>query len=103
MAEAGPNDQTTPAAEPSATLAPGEVPFILERLVPFTRELSVIAVRARTGETAVYPLVENHHRGGILRLRAELIVDLVLMIGAAQRIGIARAAHHGHFIRRQIA
>jgi 5-(carboxyamino)imidazole ribonucleotide synthase len=65
---ARPNDQTTPAAEPSAALAPGEVPFILERLVPFTRELSVIAVRARTGETAVYPLVENHHRGGILRL-----------------------------------
>jgi 5-(carboxyamino)imidazole ribonucleotide synthase len=45
-----------------------EAPFILERLVQFTRELSVIAVRARTGETAVYPLVENHHRGGILRL-----------------------------------
>jgi len=32
------------------------------------RELSVLAVRGRTGETAVYPLVENHHRGGILRL-----------------------------------
>ncbi|HXN53852.1 MAG TPA: 5-(carboxyamino)imidazole ribonucleotide synthase [Candidatus Acidoferrum sp.] len=43
-------------------------PFMLERLVPFTRELSVLAVRGRTGETAVYPLVENHHRGGILRL-----------------------------------
>jgi 5-(carboxyamino)imidazole ribonucleotide synthase len=49
--------------------APGEdAPFILERFVQFTRELSVLAVRARTGETAVYPLVENHHRGGILRL-----------------------------------
>jgi 5-(carboxyamino)imidazole ribonucleotide synthase len=47
---------------------PGEAPFILERFVSFTRELSVIAVRGRTGETAVYPLVENHHRGGILRL-----------------------------------
>ena len=45
-----------------------EAAFILERFVPFTRELSVLAVRARTGETAVYPLVENHHRGGILRL-----------------------------------
>ena len=43
-------------------------PFLLERLVPFTRELSILAVRGRTGETAVYPLVENHHRGGILRL-----------------------------------
>jgi 5-(carboxyamino)imidazole ribonucleotide synthase len=43
-------------------------PFILERFVPFTRELSVLAVRSRTGETAIYPLVENHHRAGILRL-----------------------------------
>jgi 5-(carboxyamino)imidazole ribonucleotide synthase len=42
--------------------------FLLERLVPFRRELSILAVRGRTGETAVYPLVENHHRGGILRL-----------------------------------
>ena len=43
-------------------------PFLLERLVPFSRELSVLAVRARDGETAAYPLVENHHREGILRL-----------------------------------
>jgi 5-(carboxyamino)imidazole ribonucleotide synthase len=46
----------------------GQAAFVLERLIPFTRELSVLAVRGRTGETAVYPLVENHHRGGILRL-----------------------------------
>ena len=45
-----------------------EASFILERFVKFQRELSVLAVRARTGETAIYPLVENHHRGGILRL-----------------------------------
>ena len=45
-----------------------QAPFVLERLVPFARELSVLAVRGRTGETAVYPLVENHHRAGILRL-----------------------------------
>src|ERR1700738_5159957 len=53
--------------------AKSEVPeqtaaFILERFVPFTRELSILAVRGRTGETAVYPLIENHHREGILRL-----------------------------------
>jgi 5-(carboxyamino)imidazole ribonucleotide synthase len=42
--------------------------FILERFVPFTRELSVLAVRSRNGENAIYPLVENHHRSGILRL-----------------------------------
>jgi 5-(carboxyamino)imidazole ribonucleotide synthase len=45
-----------------------KVQLILERFVPFTRELSVLAVRSRAGETAFYPLVENHHRGGILRL-----------------------------------
>jgi 5-(carboxyamino)imidazole ribonucleotide synthase len=45
-----------------------QAPFVLERLVPFARELSVLAVRGRTGETAVYPLVENHHRAGILRM-----------------------------------
>ena len=44
------------------------VPLILEHFVPFTRELSVLAVRSTNGETAIYPLVENHHRGGILRL-----------------------------------
>ena len=53
---------------PDGQGSPGNIPYILEKFVPFTRELSVIAVRARTGETAVYPLVENHHRGGILRL-----------------------------------
>src|SRR5256884_1524114 len=42
--------------------------MILERFVTFTRELSVLAVRSRNGETAIYPLVENHHRNGILRL-----------------------------------
>jgi 5-(carboxyamino)imidazole ribonucleotide synthase len=45
-----------------------KVPLILEKFVSFTRELSILAVRSRTGETAFYPLVENHHRGGILRL-----------------------------------
>ncbi|HLZ92885.1 MAG TPA: 5-(carboxyamino)imidazole ribonucleotide synthase [Candidatus Acidoferrum sp.] len=56
------------AAKDGKDGAPEHAGFILERLVPFTRELSILAVRGRTGETAVYPLVENHHRGGILRL-----------------------------------
>ena len=45
----------------------GEVPAILERLVAFDRELSILGVRGRDGETVFYPLVENHHRDGILR------------------------------------
>jgi 5-(carboxyamino)imidazole ribonucleotide synthase len=43
-------------------------PLVLEKFVNFSRELSILAVRGRSGETAFYPLVENHHRGGILRL-----------------------------------
>jgi 5-(carboxyamino)imidazole ribonucleotide synthase len=43
-------------------------PLILEKFVRFSRELSILAVRARSGEVAFYPLVENHHRSGILRL-----------------------------------
>jgi 5-(carboxyamino)imidazole ribonucleotide synthase len=45
-----------------------ESPLILEKFVPFERELSILAVRGTTGETAIYPIIENHHRGGILRL-----------------------------------
>jgi 5-(carboxyamino)imidazole ribonucleotide synthase len=63
----GPGAKTAPRSGMGADSSI-EVPFILERFVPFTRELSVLAVRGRTGETAVYALVENHHRGGILRL-----------------------------------
>jgi len=35
--------------------------------VRFVRELSIVAARSRDGSTACYPLIENHHRAGILR------------------------------------
>jgi len=44
------------------------VPAIVEAFVPFQREVSIIAVRSRTGEIVFYPLSENLHRGGILRV-----------------------------------
>ncbi len=44
------------------------VPAIVEAFVPFNREVSIIAVRNQTGEFAFYPLSENLHRGGILRV-----------------------------------
>lgn len=46
----------------------GSVPCLLEGFVPFTGEVSLIAVRARDGETRFYPLVHNTHESGILRL-----------------------------------
>jgi 5-(carboxyamino)imidazole ribonucleotide synthase len=41
--------------------------LIVEGRIAFDRELSVIAVRGRDGAFVAYPLVENHHAGGILR------------------------------------
>jgi 5-(carboxyamino)imidazole ribonucleotide synthase len=45
----------------------GGVPLILEGFVNFERELSHLSVRGRDGSVVFYPLVENHHEGGILR------------------------------------
>jgi 5-(carboxyamino)imidazole ribonucleotide synthase len=42
--------------------------LILEEFISFDRELSLIGARNRAGEARFYPLVENHHREGILRL-----------------------------------
>lgn len=53
---------------PFAWKSLGGVPLVLEGFVPFERELSQIAVRGREGTIRCYPLVENHHREGILRL-----------------------------------
>ena len=48
--------------------AGGAAPCVVEELVAFDRELSVLAVRGRDGAIACWPLVENHHEGGILRV-----------------------------------
>ncbi|MEL6329619.1 MAG: 5-(carboxyamino)imidazole ribonucleotide synthase [Planctomycetota bacterium] len=45
----------------------GERPAVLDELVRFEREVSIIAARAADGSTALYPLNENTHDDGILR------------------------------------
>ncbi|HXF36920.1 MAG TPA: 5-(carboxyamino)imidazole ribonucleotide synthase [Actinomycetota bacterium] len=57
-----------PSDAGSAWEAVGRSPSILEARVGFDRELSVLAVRGRDGEVRAYPLVENVHREGILRV-----------------------------------
>ena len=48
---------------------PGSDPgHVLEERVPFDRELSLLAVRGADGETRFWPLVENVHEEGILRV-----------------------------------
>jgi 5-(carboxyamino)imidazole ribonucleotide synthase len=44
----------------------GDVPLILESMVPFEREISVLAVRSREGEFKTYPLTQNFHQNSIL-------------------------------------
>ena len=44
----------------------GGVPLLIERLVDFDREVSIIGTRGLDGELRVYPLTENTHTDGIL-------------------------------------
>lgn len=46
----------------------GGVALILEGFVPFDRELSILAARSRSGAIGTWPLVENQHAEGILRV-----------------------------------
>lgn len=59
--------------------------LLVERLVELRRELSVIAVRGRDGEVAVYPLVENLHHEGILRVSRAPAPDADALQEAAER------------------
>lgn len=45
----------------------GGVPALLEAVVPFTKEISVVAARGPGGEFAAYDVGENTHEGHILR------------------------------------
>ena len=40
---------------------------IAEKAIAFTDEISIIGVRAHSGETRFYPLSQNHHVNGILK------------------------------------
>jgi 5-(carboxyamino)imidazole ribonucleotide synthase len=53
----------------------GGQPLILEAFVPFQREISCLAARARSGEMVFYPVVENVHRDGILRTATPRLHD----------------------------
>jgi 5-(carboxyamino)imidazole ribonucleotide synthase len=65
--------------------AVGEVPSICEAFVPFDREVSIVAVRGRDGDVRCWPLVENHHRDGILRLSLAPAPDAEALQEPAER------------------
>jgi 5-(carboxyamino)imidazole ribonucleotide synthase len=45
-----------------------QAPCVLEALIPFDREISVLVSRGANGETRVWPVQENQHVNGILDL-----------------------------------
>jgi 5-(carboxyamino)imidazole ribonucleotide synthase len=55
-----------PAAAGAAFNALGEQPCVLEALVPFEREISLVGARGIDGSIALYDPVENHHVNHIL-------------------------------------
>jgi 5-(carboxyamino)imidazole ribonucleotide synthase len=88
---------TDPAA---AWEAIGRAPAILERLVPFEREISVAVARGRHGATALYDVSENVHRDGILataRVPARIVGEVAAkaqtvgrrVAGALDYVGVA--------------
>lgn len=83
---------------PQAWAAVGQAPSILEGFVRFERELSLIAVRGRAGEVAFYPLVENHHRRGILRKTLSPAPALTMDLQAAAETYAARVLDHLNYV-----
>ena len=48
---------------------------LAEEVVPFDRELSIVGVRGRDGDSRFYPLAENEHRAGVLASARAPAVD----------------------------
>ncbi|MGD8976575.1 MAG: 5-(carboxyamino)imidazole ribonucleotide synthase [Gammaproteobacteria bacterium] len=65
----------------------GDYPLILEQLVEFDREVSLIGVRRPGGETRCYPLAENVHVDGILSHTRAPLAAPALQTTAERYIG----------------
>ncbi len=59
-------------------------PLIAEGFINFSREVSIIAVRSKTGEIRYYPLVENVHTNGILAKTTAPAADTEHLTAQAQ-------------------
>lgn len=89
----------SPDDVPAAWAALGGAASILEAVVPFTREVSVIAARGPGGEVAAYDPGENLHEGGILRrtrvparlspgLRSDAVLIAARILSALDHVGV---------------
>ena len=67
--------------------------FILESMVPFRMEVSVVCARTAAGETACFPVAENEHRRGILH--RSIVPARVDAAVAAEAARVARTLAQG--------
>jgi 5-(carboxyamino)imidazole ribonucleotide synthase len=72
----------------------GDQLALLEKLVPFDREVSLIAVRGRDGAVACYPLSENTHRDGMLHTTVCRPGDALQAVAEAQTHRLLDALDH---------
>lgn len=77
----------------TAHAAIGGVPAILEPVIPFVQEISVLLARTESGATVCFPLVQNDHEAGILR--RSIVPAPVAPRTAADAVEIATAIAHG--------
>lgn len=63
--------------------------WIIEQFLGFTKELSVLVVRAANGDRRVYPVAENVHEAGILRTTLVPAAIEAVFAERAQAIAIA--------------
>ncbi len=77
---------------PSALVAMGAAPCVLERLVSLRCELSVIVARNDGGEALTWPVAENRHRDGILDMSIVPARITPALASEAREIALAVAA-----------
>ncbi|MGE5181291.1 MAG: 5-(carboxyamino)imidazole ribonucleotide synthase [Acidobacteriota bacterium] len=69
---------------------------IVEELVPFAREISVILARGLAGDLAIYPVAENVHRRGILHTTRAPAPISAAQRQRAEQIAVRVAESLGH-------
>lgn len=71
---------------------------IVEKLVPFSREVSIIACRGANGSIVHYPLAQNVHRHGILRLSTAPAPDPGGVLTAQAQTAAKKILEHLNYV-----
>jgi 5-(carboxyamino)imidazole ribonucleotide synthase len=75
----------------------GQVPCVLEKLLPLDYECSVVIARGQDGQVVHYPPQRNLHRGGILavtEVHANNIPEAAARLAVESAIAIAEGLHY---------